>query len=177
MAFEPPFYYIDSDHTVEQATHMGDDIATRALEIFLLHPTGEVHYTIVDGDIGVYLAESNAPVPYEIEGRITYQLFRETHFLKIISDSRLSYFSQHQAALGVLIYYFENGPDDFPGGPFPDFFVDPAVFDANTTGGWGRKRPHIPLSRRTKRSRKSKRSKRSKYSRKSKRARRTLRKK
>ena len=159
----------------------------RALEIFSLHPTGEVHYTIVDGDIGVYLAESNAPVPYEIEGRITYQLFRETHFLKIISDSRLSYLCQNQAALGVLIYYFENGPDDFPGGPFPDFFVDPAVFDANTTGGWRRKRmlhKHTPLSWRRKRmlhkhtplSWRRKRSKRTKHSRKSKRARRTRRK-
>jgi hypothetical protein len=169
MAFEPPFYYIDRDHIVEQATHMGDDIATRALEIFRLHPTGEVHYTIVDGDIGVYLAESNAPVPYEIEGRITYQLFRDTHFLKIISDSRLSYFCQNQAALGVLIYYFENGPDDFPGGPFPDFFVDPAVFDANTTGGRGRLRP-TPLSKRSKSTKRAKRTRRT-------RTRRTLRKK
>ena len=148
------FYYIGNNYHVVVAPHVSDDIASRALEILLEHPEGEVHYTMEDGDVDVYLADPHARRD-GVEGIVTYRshhdddLDQDVDFLRIAHDSGIMYLSRNRLALENLSRYLQDIPEtpaftiqglqqfafanDYP----TDFFVS---LTGKVGGRWRRKR-------------------------------------
>jgi len=159
---EAPFFYIDARLTLEDADHHGDLVMRNALAQLNLHNPNDS-----------FIVE-------EEDGMITHKTYEDALFLKLTDPHGISYFSQDPDALRTLIFYFRGIPDDFPGDPPADFFVNPVHFVVNHAANHAAN--HVANNsiggyRRTRRTWRHKRTKRTRCSKRSKRARRTLRKK